>query len=513
MAIERFDFPAVGTATESWLPDANPLFTDFVNDVDLGVTAKRSAGNRMYHQGTPVVCNYYRRVYANVAASERASFENFRRVVGGQQFKFTDEYGVAHRVTFVEFAMSFKDNLRDNWGFGFTLREELAPWPSLVLIDYTLQKDLLFYAPLVTGLAAMSRWDGAPSFARASTATYIDPADGLVKTAAAGVPRFEANGLLMEETRINRCLYSEQFNNAAWSKNNVTVTADNTTDPAGGATADLLTATAANASAAQDLGTIASSSKAFSVWLKRKTGTGNVLISLDGFVTSTTVALSSTAWTRFTRVQTLADPDPGIMLVTSGDEVWAWGAQLEDGVTFATSYIPTTSAIVTRNHDALSFASEGNALPERGTVFLSVRPAGFDNSVSRTFLSLDEADGQNFIQLMATASAAWRPRAAQWSGNSAQFDISASAGADDFALGTKKRLAFRWDTGAQALFSSGTSRATATGANPAKLQTVRLGDPLGAAGTNTFFGHLTHLAIFKRALTDTEIGTLNTAFA
>ena len=513
MGLERFDFPATGTATESWAPTSNPIYPEFVNDVDLGVVSKRSAGNKIYNQQSPTVCNYYRRVYRDVPASERDDFENFSRVVGGQPFKFTDEYGIAHRVTFSDFVRSFKDQFHDNWGFGFTLREELAPWPSLSLIPQALRVDLLFFAPLLTGLTAFSRWSPEPSFGRASTATYIDPASGLVKIAAANRPRFEANGLLMEETRINRCLYSEQFNNAAWSKNNMTVTADNATDPAGSATADLLTATAANASAAQDLGTIASSSKVFSVWLKRKTGAGNVLISLDGFVTSTAVALSSTAWTRFSRVQALADPDPGIMLVTSGDEVWAWGAQLEDGVTFATSYIPTVGAVATRNNDALTWPSEGNVLPERGTVFVSARPLGFDNAVSRTFISLDEPMGTNFIWLITTASGAWRPRAAQWSNNVSQFDISATAGADDFAVGTKKKLAFRWGDGNQALWSSGVNRASSAGAAPIKLQTIRLGDPLGASGTNTFCGHLTHLALFRRALADAEIGTINTALA
>jgi hypothetical protein len=46
-----------------------------------------------------------------------------------------------------------------------------------------------------------------------------------------------------------------------------------------------------------------------------------------------------------------------------------WGAQVETG-SVATSYIPTTTAAVTRNADALSYVASGNIVDATGTVYL-----------------------------------------------------------------------------------------------------------------------------------------------
>jgi hypothetical protein len=60
-------------------------------------------------------------------------------------------------------------------------------------------------------------------------------------------PRFDydpvtlaARGLLIEESRTNLLTYSEQFDNAAWTKTNATVTANAAVAPDGATTADLL---------------------------------------------------------------------------------------------------------------------------------------------------------------------------------------------------------------------------------------------------------------------------------
>lgn len=507
MGLERFDFPATGTATESWAPTSNPIYPEFVNDVDLGVVSKRSAGNKIYNQQTPTVCNYYRRVYRDVPAAEREDFENFCRVVGGQPFKFTDEYGITHRVTFADFARSFKDQFHDNWGFGFTLREELAPWPSLSLIPQALRNDLLFFAPLKTGLAAFGRWDSAPIFTRASIATYIDAASGLVKTVGAGVPRFEAQGLLMEETRINRCLYSEQFNNAAWIKGSATVTADNATDPAGSGLADLLTATANNATVAQDLGTIPSSSKAFSIWLKRKTGTGAVRISLDAFATYSEVTLSSTVWTRFTKVQTLANPVVGVTMTISGDEVWAWGAQLEDGVGFETSYIPTVGAIVTRPADVLDYSAVGQINNATLTVFVSVTQNILKNSPRPAFVGA-MLDASNYWLLFQNETGQKRPRIAVYKAGNAEVETTGSAG--DFVAGVPKVVCATIQPNDVRLYADNVAIGTDSAALLPEPTIYFIGRDLGGGIVN---GHLRNIAVFGRVLTSGEIATLSTAFA
>jgi hypothetical protein len=149
-------------------------------------------------------------------------------------------------------------------------------------------------------------------------------------------PRFDHNpltgeclGLLVEEQRVNFCLRSEEFGTSPWAASNVTVTANQEVAPSAATTADTLAATGANGTVRQPITTTAVA-MTFSVYLKRKTGTGNVDITADG-TTWVTQTISSNAWTRCVVTQTAVagTSNPGIRLVSSGDEVFAWGAQFE----------------------------------------------------------------------------------------------------------------------------------------------------------------------------------------
>lgn len=85
---------------------------------------------------------------------------------------------------------------------------------------------------------------------RASTATYVG-SDGLIKTAAINVARITYNPsnltappfLLNEGAATNSLTYSEQLDNAVWTKFEATVTANATTAPDGLVTADKLAET------------------------------------------------------------------------------------------------------------------------------------------------------------------------------------------------------------------------------------------------------------------------------
>ena len=184
-------------------------------------------------------------------------------------------------------------------------------------------------------------------------------------------------GYLAEGSKQNRCLYSQDFSNAAWVATNVNKTADGHTAPDGSATAYALTASAGNGTVIQDLGVVASATKTFTIYLKRKTGTGNIQLTLDGGSTWTTVAITS-SWDRYGISQdSLANEDCGIRIVTSGDAVYAWGAQVINGgggpsMPDRTSYVPTTSAAVTRNTDVLSYPLAGNASNTSGTLYAEV---------------------------------------------------------------------------------------------------------------------------------------------
>ena len=184
------------------------------------------------------------------------------------------------------------------------------------------------------------------------------------------IPDATLKGYFAEGQRQNRCLSSQDFTNPVWVSGGggIAVTPNTAVAPDGTTTADTLTASGANGTLIQDLGVVASAAKAGGMWLKRKTGTGNIDLTLDGGSTWTTVAVTSD-WLPLEKTQTLADEDFGIRIVTSGDAVYAWTAQVETA-TFISSPIPTTTAAVTRNGDVLTYASSGNFSGTVGTVYI-----------------------------------------------------------------------------------------------------------------------------------------------
>lgn len=198
-----------------------------------------------------------------------------------------------------------------------------------------------------------------------------------VVTEATGAAIADATlrGYLSEPQRNNICLYSIDYTNAAWVKTNVSVTAGIAGAPDGEPAATTLTATADNATIIQDLGTVSSMKQTGSIWIKRRTGSGNVDLTLDGGATWTTIGVSST-WNLLSTTQTLADPDFGIRLTTNGDAVDVWNSQVENSgtpsISWATSSIKTTSTTGSRADDALTFAVSGNISANTGTAYAEV---------------------------------------------------------------------------------------------------------------------------------------------
>lgn len=104
-------------------------------------------------------------------------------------------------------------------------------------------------------------------------------------------------GLLRENSVQPRILYSRDFDNAAWTKANITVSANAVADITGETKGDRLTASASNGTISQNLITLSTNAaRVGSVFCKRVTGSGDVTLEMGA--SSTVMALTS-AWQRF----------------------------------------------------------------------------------------------------------------------------------------------------------------------------------------------------------------------
>jgi len=253
----------------------------------------------------------------------------------------------------------------------------------------------LKHAEEITGTqaAAGAKYSGTASFTRASTATYIDPLDGLLKTAAIDTPRFERMadggvGLLVEGSSTNLLLQSAAFDTTSWTKGaGATVTANTGTAPDGTATADKITfPDGANVPYIYQIPTASTWDNrtfTFSMWIRRVSGSGTITIRIGdaGEADSTSkdiTASLTTSWQRFyitTTYNAGTTNNNSVWVFRSGsvglDEIEVWGAQLEE-LPFASSYIPTTTAAVTRAADDFSISLPFNIVDGSYTVLYDV---------------------------------------------------------------------------------------------------------------------------------------------
>jgi hypothetical protein len=372
------------------------------------------------------------------------------------------------------------------------------------------------------------------TFTRASTATFTG-LDGLIQTAAIDAPRFDYNpttlaslGLLIEEQRTNAFTFSEQFDNAAWTKTNSSITADATTSPDGTTDADKIVSNAGSLglvvqSNSQTSGvtyTWSTFAKAaeYSFCQLRITGTvvGSITRAYFNLATGTvSVATNCTAsitpvgdgWYRCSLVYLVtstATASPRIYgqvdtVDTVGDGtsgIYIWGAQLEAGA-FPTSYIPTVASQVTRAADVAVMtgtnfsdwynASEGALFCEGSREYLAVT-AGL--------IQIDDGTSSNRMAFQTTNTA--KMRVFIVSGGVTQTSLDSAASLISNVV-FKTALGYATNDVSGAL--NGVSLATDTSATIPTVSTMRIGQGLTTLGAC----RIQRIAYFPRRLANSEL--------
>jgi hypothetical protein len=153
----------------------------------------------------------------------------------------------------------------------------------------------------------------------------------------------------------NFLIRSAEFGNAAWTKNTCTVTSNAAVAPDGSTTADRLDATGGDSYAVQLVSSFYPAPFTFSVWLRSVSGTATVSICTRQYPSNTdvnnTAVNLTTTWQRFTVSGTAVPGTTSIQVsvggfsgFTSGESLYAWGAQLEDLAAASAGTLVTTDA-------------------------------------------------------------------------------------------------------------------------------------------------------------------------
>jgi hypothetical protein len=356
-------------------------------------------------------------------------------------------------------------------------------------------------------------------------------------------PRFDHNpttgeslGLLVEEQRTNLLLQSNGFD-TTWTNSNSNETTAAGTAPDGTNTAWSFTDTADVSPVAHELrqaNIAGTSGLSYTYSVYAKAGTLPELIlalpsaifgasaatrfnlsngsitSAGGGVTSSIVSVGG-GWYRLMSTATATASATGAYVLRLGNgtggtyqgngtgTVFIWGAQLEVGA-FPTSYIPTTTATVTRSADVASITGANFSSwyrQDEGTVFVK---KGLSRSFDVSRISLEFGDGTNNNRFFLGSNTAGAANAAVVATATTQASL---ASANAFLTGTaNSSLAYRLDDFALVV-NGGTPAVDVSGTVPT-VSALYIGKAGSTASVN-WSGTINRLTYWPQRLSNTTL--------
>ena len=355
------------------------------------------------------------------------------------------------------------------------------------------------------------------------------------------VPRIDYTGggcphILAEPQRTNLVTSSEDFT-TDWSKDDVTISANSITSPAGTLTADkIIGNTVSSRHNILDSGLTNSVTASISVFAKAgelrylqiaSANTANQYANFDllagaiGNVGSDFSSVQITSlkndWYRITLV-TLNQYNNFYILLVSGltaswleswsmsnntDGLYLWGAQLEEG-SYPTSYIPTSGSSVTRNQDIFTRDGIGSLINStEGVLFVEMAALENVNDDERT-VSLSDGTNVNTIRLQFNTL---NNNVRVFVGNGVT-QVNSNITISDITVFNK--FAFKYKQNDFALWINGSEVITDTSGNTFAAGTLNKLGFVRGDNTEYLFGKVKQLQVFKTALTDSELATLTT---
>jgi len=392
---------------------------------------------------------------------------------------------------------------------------------------------------LTLDFAGTMSLDSRITFTRSTTGTYYN-SSGILATAAINAPRFtydpttlSALGILVEESRTNTILYSQDLTNVVWSNGGgvaIVPTANTTVAPDGTTTANTLAdGTGTGTRFIAQVNTVVSgTSYVLSAYFKPNTATAvqltgggatfgtnawvtynlaNGTVGASGSaVTDSSIKLSPNGWYRVTMTAPATASTLGntfiIVMVNSptatrlpsytgtNSNLYVWGTQLDVGS--VSSYIPTTLVQVTRAADIPSLPIDTWYNTSQGTWYAQVNmtsTSGTPRIVGAT------PSSKAPIEISSQAAA--------------MFDASTTIStANTITANTTQKIATSWvSTTGQVCLNVGT---VASGSQPngyANLTTIGIG--YNSTSSNNFInGTIAKISYYPQALTSAQLQAL-----
>jgi len=318
------------------------------------------------------------------------------------------------------------------------------------------------------------------------------------------VPDSGCGSWLFEPQSTNLFTYSEDF--SQWVKSGNAVVSDGfAISPDGNINASKFTFDGTSQGRIEDAISVTNGVPyTFSVWLKNdnlsdptKVWIGLSTTTQGKFVTVTNV------WKRFiitsTSNGTLEYPRVQTSEVGS---IFAWGAQLEQQ-SYATSYIPSNGSTVTRNQD---LCTNGGSLASinstEGVLYAEI--AALADDLTNRYITISNG-GDSYIRLTYTTTS--NQLGARYYINGTFQTALAHILSDETEF---IKVSFKWKENDFALWVNGTEVATDTSGLVNAPNTFNRLEFQRYDGVFPFFGKTKALAVWKEALSDSELQSLTT---
>ena len=354
------------------------------------------------------------------------------------------------------------------------------------------------------------------------------------------IPRLDySNGtcpsLLVEPQRTNFITYSEDVNSCFPSKSNTTVTSNSTTSPDGTINADLVAFTGANAYVLRGQTVNATTTYTMSVFVKNNNfASGENLIfnmsdgiigglkaNIDVFNKTATFSGAGGAYTNISgKVEdygngwfrvictgtSIAGGGGWYEIATAGitRSCYLWGMSLEVG-SYATSYIPTTSASVTRNADVISKTGISSLIGQtEGVVFVDFDCRSSANTGSYDTILNISTDVNNSIDILKNNTTA---ELYIFAINGGTIQVNSVGIAGTNVLGSHK-VALAYKNNDYVCYLDGVQVFTDTSASVPTCSNLFLGQYI--SGSTQLGGGIKAAALWKTRLTNTQLAQLTT---